>query len=665
MRQFGISMQWILAALILCIGAGSMSAQSWTQVTAPSAGDCYGGAFADSLNGVVATIVLGESGLTTEIYRTSDGGASWSPAYSVPAAIFGVVYAAPAKAFAVGNDPGCSCGALYASADGGSSWSLGKTFAQATPSLWSIDFIDASTGFVGGDGGTLMKTTDGGATWTPLTINTSGIIRSIQFVDAQHGYVVAARADNALMGEKVFKTTDGGTTWSEMAIPAMTPMVVHFITPQIGFVGGSSGGPAIMKTIDGGATWKKVTFGGDNTSYILSLQFTTPYVGYASGGRPSPGAGTYGFIIETTDGGEMWEQNATRSTTIRSLHFPEETTGYAFGDGGVVLQTKRAVTQDPRPGFTLDQQKLEFGEVGMGDREGLSITIESSSIVPLEITSIHLADTTNGSGFSFTTSVPLPKTLPQYGSLSVDVTFAPAMLGEVSGKLVITSNADGAETVSIPLSGKGVPTPQPAAIVSHDSIRLGNVPVGLSTGTTVEVRAANVSGLIIDSVYLAGSAIDYLSITMAGQLPVTLRKNEEAYITIAFNPLAEGDVSGALVIESNDAAAPRREIPIVARGGSISSVPSAETGRAGIEAAIEPNPACGNAVLRLDLARGGSLRVELFDERGERVMALPERAMEEGEHEIAIDAARLPAGLYHCRVLIGDAVAVRRLVVVR
>ena len=43
-----------------------------------------------------------------------------------------------------------------------------RVVSGTTENLRTIDFVNSTTGFIGGDGGTILKTTDGGETWVDI-----------------------------------------------------------------------------------------------------------------------------------------------------------------------------------------------------------------------------------------------------------------------------------------------------------------------------------------------------------------------------------------------------------------------------------------------------------------------------------------------------------------
>src|SRR5258708_36792571 len=73
--------------------------------------------------------------------------------------------------------------------------------------LNAVYFVDAKRGWVGGDGGLLSYTEDGGATWVERPLGTEHSINDIYFVGKDTGFVLA--------GGRLFGTSDGGHSWRE------------------------------------------------------------------------------------------------------------------------------------------------------------------------------------------------------------------------------------------------------------------------------------------------------------------------------------------------------------------------------------------------------------------------------------------------------------------
>ena len=59
-----------------------------------------------------------------------------------------------------------------------------------------------------GDWGTILMTTDGGATWQKRSLDRDVILNDESWVDAEHGWIVGEAG-------LIVATTDGGATWTE------------------------------------------------------------------------------------------------------------------------------------------------------------------------------------------------------------------------------------------------------------------------------------------------------------------------------------------------------------------------------------------------------------------------------------------------------------------
>jgi hypothetical protein len=99
-------------------------------------------------------------------------------------------------------------------------------------------FISEETGYTVGNGGTILKTTNGGKDWEFIEryydLNTHKIIKdaltkarllTVFFVDEAVGYVGGKGENIPISGENIdavfLKTTDGGDTWSKQYLPGI------------------------------------------------------------------------------------------------------------------------------------------------------------------------------------------------------------------------------------------------------------------------------------------------------------------------------------------------------------------------------------------------------------------------------------------------------------
>jgi photosystem II stability/assembly factor-like uncharacterized protein len=215
---------------------------------------------------------------------------------------------------------------------GSSGWQWGNPLPQGN-TLRAMSFA-GQAGYAAGDFGTLLKTTDGGATWTGLPVGTFQGLTVVQALGAET--VVAGG------GCVARRSTDGGATFSSIAF---SPVEVgcsvglrdlSFVSADRGFLLLADG--SLFTTTDGGTQFAPRTavpgtaaagagFGVDATS-IAFLDATT---GYA--------ATTAGKLFQTLDGGVSWKVVAESLPSIRRVWFLDATRGFAVGDAGLLLRT--------------------------------------------------------------------------------------------------------------------------------------------------------------------------------------------------------------------------------------------------------------------------------------------------------------------------------------
>ncbi|KUK49012.1 MAG: hypothetical protein XD74_0394 [Actinobacteria bacterium 66_15] len=222
-------------------------------------------------------------------------------------------------------------GTLRKTTNGGESW-----FAL-TPgtSVWlsGVFFLDESTGWVVGDGGTILKSTDGGTTWAAQTSGTTKNLWGVQFVDENNGWAVGIPGGYGPPppGEysPILRTTDGGETWTNHgSLDHQTLQSMYFIDANTGWAAGNDN---LIRSTDGGVTWEDIR--PDETWRL----YWTPHFVDANTGWV---VGDNGLIMHTTDGGDSWVfQDSGVSTELLDVHFVDATTGWVSGNDGLILAT--------------------------------------------------------------------------------------------------------------------------------------------------------------------------------------------------------------------------------------------------------------------------------------------------------------------------------------
>ncbi len=205
-----------------------------------------------------------------------------------------------------------------------------------TNHLRDIEFINSNLGYCVGDGGTILKTTDGGLTWLPQISGTTENLYCIFIVDANNLYIGDTNGT-------ILKSVDGGIEWSIQNLGGTNTIEdMHFIDIDNGFACGNG---FVIKTTDGGTNWIQLATGGFHYDLFTSIYFQNINVGYITSNFYAPEF-TVGEIWKTNDGGNNWVQQygGADSDFLWDIVFLGESLGFAAGAGGTIIKTTNSGT---------------------------------------------------------------------------------------------------------------------------------------------------------------------------------------------------------------------------------------------------------------------------------------------------------------------------------
>jgi photosystem II stability/assembly factor-like uncharacterized protein len=265
--------------------------------------------------------VLRESTADPQVFRTSDGGASWlsadlpvsyDPATGVPSGRLSFIDASVGFVV-IGTN--AEDETVLRTLDGGATWSLTglsatlESVASDANTLWT-----ARTSAGSGANQLLRVSRDAGATWTEVPLPGLDVQSTcvqpgelwvpgpggVTFLSATEGYA-AVSCTEGNFGTRYYRTTDAGLSWSQIA--AMTrpvgiaPVFVdatHWLQPDVAEAD-------LQATADGGKTWTTLAQKGLAGSRIYWLDTRDGTNGAALDG------GANGALFLTWDGGRTWQ----------------------------------------------------------------------------------------------------------------------------------------------------------------------------------------------------------------------------------------------------------------------------------------------------------------------------------------------------------------------
>jgi photosystem II stability/assembly factor-like uncharacterized protein len=215
--------------------------------------------------------------------------------------------------------------------------------SPSTASLRGLSAVDANIAWASGTGGTILKTTDGGKSWTSHNIAGDLDFRDVQAFDAKVAVVMSAGPGAK---SRIYRTEDGGQQWT----------LVHQNQQEKGFFDSVAfwdrrrgilvGDPVdgrftILTTINGGVTWRPIApagmppanpdegaFAASGTSIAVQRN---GLAWFATGGERG------GRVFRSKDWGTTWEavqtpiRHDSASAGIFSLFFRDPDNGFAVG----------------------------------------------------------------------------------------------------------------------------------------------------------------------------------------------------------------------------------------------------------------------------------------------------------------------------------------------
>lgn len=254
-----------------------------------------------------------------EIVKTTNGGAVWNKLAFNPKARVYSQFWLDEKIGWIGV---AGANGIYKTTDGGTNFTATTvTGMTSTPTWYEIKFVDANNGYAVGQSGNIVKSTDGGLTWTSL-VSPFGttIIYSMHVFDVNNLIAVGGSG-------KGYRSTDGGATWTALSLGTGSLYYVSFVDKNLGLICGSSG--VLYKSTDGGASWNLLTTG--STSTLYAARFQDQKIGWF--------AGSGGSIYYTTDAGATWTKVKTflSSSTVYDIAIKD---GYIWltNDGGAIVR---------------------------------------------------------------------------------------------------------------------------------------------------------------------------------------------------------------------------------------------------------------------------------------------------------------------------------------
>ena len=289
----------------------------------------------------------------TAILHTTDGGRTWQVVWSEAPGAQSLSNGTMAMRVGLqffGSRGYANVGdKVLGSSDGGKTWTA-LTLPQGVAPV-HVDFLSAQAGYVAGQicpaqagsgapaancQAVLIATQDGGQTWstvfTPTEANYWSYSDAVSFANAQDGWFFLK--DVETWQGYLYRTQDGGQTWtlesSQVASGRDVAGAPDFVSPEVGWLPNNAGAAPFTDglLVTGDGGQTWTEVGAQDEWSLSGVSLLSPTVGYAVG---KGGDFQEAFLARTTDGGQTWTQVLPSPAPTSQVDFVSQKQGFGVG----------------------------------------------------------------------------------------------------------------------------------------------------------------------------------------------------------------------------------------------------------------------------------------------------------------------------------------------
>ncbi len=266
-----------------------------------------------------------------EVYRSDDEGLTWNLINFTPIdSGLGEVARAGNTDTLAGVSTG---GTIWVSYDLGVSWTMMVEGVGVLPANWAVSFVDELNGWVCGANGIVYRTQNGGQSWVLLNSGVGDEIMDMSFANDDHGIAVTH-------GGFALVTHNRGAQWDVHRL-RVTGLIwgrdeglnaCYALDANTMWAGGPGG--LLFRTDDGGESWQNQGYPNGLPGYmsVSELHFTDSLNGWMASGP------TVSTLQYTTDGGWTWTVVPSVIGSVAALDFQGQR-GWAPYYADIVMRT--------------------------------------------------------------------------------------------------------------------------------------------------------------------------------------------------------------------------------------------------------------------------------------------------------------------------------------
>ena len=261
----------------------------------------------------------------------------------------------------VNKDTGWACGesgAVIKTMDGGSSWTISET--PVNNLLLKTHSYNGQVVLVTGYDGIILRSSDAGENFVQVTsgVGSGYDLWGVQMLNDTLGWVCG-------LNQILLKTIDAGLSWQPVSAGLNQHYwSLNFLNEQYGMIACGSGN--VLKTTNGGNSWTQVQAGDTRSLYTIDIIDSLHIAA----------AGANGKNVYSSDGGTTWitNQDIPAFTATNCIDFINTDTGYSVQDVYDIQKTTNRGQSWFNPGGGGEWQIQLLGDgTGYSGGDGLNI----------------------------------------------------------------------------------------------------------------------------------------------------------------------------------------------------------------------------------------------------------------------------------------------------
>lgn len=640
---------------------------------------------------MVAAVVAG----TRQIFRTANGGGSWTSQLSASFGEYGLpIEISPDKPDTIwfGGDSS----PLRRSIDGGVTWPLyGSTSFRSPCDIVAVPgsdtYVYVGDGITGSGIGELWQSENGGS--------------SFDMRQLVSGSEVPGMASTRLRNNTAFATTwgsvgarwtnDNGKNWP--LISALNPPALNYSAswgadisrddPDVVMIGQYSGSASMLST-DGGVSFSSNSLPGSNYSFLLRDRSTI--LAEQGGGiykmrfthNHNPGIAAASVAVTVPNGGESWVAGEVRNVTWNATSLAAVRIEWRENNAAAWQTVADVEGYAGSYAWTVPSVATTTAEVRVRDAWDGNPTDASDAVFTITVPGgVALTSPDGGQEWKYGTSHEISWTSTGIDSVAVEYRNAPAnpwntiaaSLPAAQAAVVWVIPNDPTATAEVRVRNRaGAQEDVSAAPFAITVPAFAGAPTPLDLGT-LEVTVGGSGVFDLDNAGTATLEVTAISSDnprfVPGRTSLSIAAAGEDTLSVTFAPVSVGPDSATLTLTTDDPYGPHT-LRVRANAEQLLSVGD-ERPTAFALSQNSPNPFSGSTRIRFGLPSASAVRLEIFDLQGHRVATLVEGEKAAGWHTVEFgpsmrDANGRPvtgmrSGVYFYRLTTPQFSATRRL----